>query len=48
MENWMRVPGVAMKIGDVRVTSDMIDEIGDHTPILDAGYGMTSSDAIET
>lgn len=38
MADWMKQLGVAMKIEDVGVTADMIDEIAAHTPILDAGY----------
>lgn len=38
MADWMKQLGVAMKIEDVGVTADMIDEIAAHTPIIDAGY----------
>lgn len=46
MESWMRELGVAMKIEDVGVTADMIDDIADHTPILDAGYHKMTRDEI--
>lgn len=46
MEAWMEELGVAMKIGDVGVTADMIDELADRTPILPGGYKQLTRDEI--
>ena len=46
MENWMRTIGVAMTIGELGATADMIDGIADATFILEGGYKVLTRDEI--
>ena len=46
MEAWMRKLGVAMTIGEVGVTEDMIDELADRTPLLPVGYHHLTRDEV--
>ena len=46
MENWMRKIGVAMTIGELGATADMIDGIADATFILEGGYKVLTRDEI--
>lgn len=46
MEAWMKKLGVAMTIGEVGVTEDMIDELADRTPLLPVGYHHLTRDEV--
>ncbi len=46
MENWMRKIGVAMTIGELGATADMIDGIADATFILENGYKVLTRDEV--
>ena len=48
MKEWMEKIGVALSIGELGVTEDMLDGIADGTIILDGGYKtLTKSDVIQ-
>ena len=46
MENWMRKIGVAMTIGELGATSEMIEGIADATFILKGGYKVLTRDEV--
>ncbi len=46
MENWMRKIGVAMTIGELGATADMIEGIADATFILEGGYKILTRDEV--
>lgn len=46
MEGWMKGLGVAMHLGDIGVTEDMIDGIADGTIIMEGGYKMLNRDEV--
>ncbi len=46
MENWMRKIGVAMTIGELGATDDMIEGIADATFILKGGYKVLTRDEV--
>ena len=47
MENWMRTIGVAMTIGEIGATEDMIDGIADGTFINEGGYKVLTKDEVK-
>lgn len=48
MEQWMREIGVAMSLGEIGATADMIEGIADSTILLEGGYKkITRSDVVE-
>jgi hypothetical protein len=46
MENWMQTIGVAMHLGELGVTEDMLDAITDATILLDGGYKVMTRDDV--
>ncbi len=46
LEKWMRTIGVAMSLGELGVTEDMIEAIADATIILDGGYKVFTRDDV--
>ena len=46
MESWMKKLGVAMSLGEIGATEDMIEGIADGTFILDGGYKVLTRDEV--
>lgn len=46
LERWMRTIGVAMSLGELGATEDMIEPIADATIILDGGYKVFTRDDV--
>ncbi len=46
MENWMKELGVAMHLGELGATEDMLDGIADGTIIMEGGYKVLNRDEV--
>jgi alcohol dehydrogenase YqhD (iron-dependent ADH family) len=46
MESWMKQIGVAMNLGELGVTEDMLEDIVNAVIILDGGYKVLSRDEV--
>lgn len=48
MENWMKELGLAMHLGDIGATEEMLDGIADGTIIMEGGYKVLNHDEVLT
>lgn len=46
MENWMKELGLAMHLGDIGATEEMLDGIADGTIIMEGGYKVLKPDEV--
>ena len=46
MENWMKELGVAMHLGELGATEDMLNGIADGTIIMEGGYKVLNRDEV--